>query len=47
MLHDRAPSLKPTPFGLERAAWHANRLGKLPGAPADSGNDVVLLSATG
>jgi dihydrodipicolinate synthase/N-acetylneuraminate lyase len=33
-IHDRAPALRPTPFGLARAAEHAGRLGKLPGAAA-------------
>ncbi len=30
-VHDRAPALKPTQFGLDRAAQHATALGPLPG----------------
>ena len=30
MVHDRAPALRPTPFGLELVALHAGRLGPYP-----------------
>lgn len=33
-IHDRAPALRPTPFGLARAGHHAASLGRLPGAAA-------------
>jgi len=33
-IHDRAPALRPTPFGLACATEHAARLGRLPGATA-------------